>query len=101
MDESSVTVYITSAKIPIMNSAQPIRVNALHGHVKHEIYGKGTKSERKAIMIKTSDANYILRRKIGPAFYDAELIQYIEHDVECEGFLVGNTLLAEKIKIVD
>lgn len=40
-------------------------------------------------------------RKTGPVFYDPELTQYIGHEVECDGFLVGNTLLAERIAVVE
>lgn len=72
----------------------------MRGHVKEDIYNKGTKSERKAVFIETEDARYILRRKTGPVFDDSELIQYTGHDVECEGFIVGSTLLAEQIKII-
>lgn len=79
----------------------PIRVNALRGHVKQGIYAKGSKSERKAVFIETADANYILRRKTGPVYADSKLLQYIGHDVQCEGFLINNTLLAERIEIVN
>jgi hypothetical protein len=82
-------------------SSRPIRISALHGHVKEDTYGKGTKSERKAVFIETDDARYLLRRKTGPVFGDSELMRYIGHDVECEGFLVDKTLLAEQIEIVD
>ena len=42
-----------------------------------------------------------LRRKRGPAFGDSGLTQYVGHEVECDGFLVGKTFLAERIEIVD
>jgi len=35
-------------------------------------------------------------------FYDdTKLNRYIGHEVKCEGFLVGTTLLAEQIKVVN
>ena len=84
-----------------MSSTPPIRVTSLHGRVTKDVYGKGSKSERKAIFIETADARrYILRRKSGPAFGGTELTQYIGHNVECDGFLVGMTLMAERIEVV-
>ena len=81
-----------------MDSTRPIRVNSIQGFVTRGVYGKGTKSEHDAVFIESADARYVLRRKTGPAFGDAELNQYIGHKVKCEGFLVGTTLLAEKIE---
>jgi hypothetical protein len=84
-----------------MSSTQPIRVTSLHGRVTQGLYGKGSKSERKAMFIETNDARqYILRRKTGPAFDDSQLTQYIGHEVKCDGFVVGMTLMAEHIEIV-
>ena len=82
-------------------SSHPIRVNALRGHVKQGIYAKGSKSERNAVFIETADTTYILRYKTGPVYDDPELVKYIGHYVQCEGFLVKNTLLAERIKMVN
>jgi hypothetical protein len=84
-----------------MSSSQPVRVTALRGRITQGIYGEGTKSERVAVFINTADNRYILRRKMGPALDDAELKQYIGHVVECDGFLVGTTLLTERIEIVN
>lgn len=64
-------------------------------------YGKGSKSEREAVFMETPDARYILRLKIGHAFADTKLTQYVGHEVECDGFLVDTTLLAERIKVID
>ena len=51
-------------------------------------------------MIETSEGRYVLRRKNGPAFGDTELDRYVGHTIECDGFLVGTTLLAERITTV-
>jgi hypothetical protein len=84
-----------------MSSTQPIRVSSLQGEVSQGVYAKGSKSERKAIFIETPDARrYILRRKIGPAFGDSELTQYLGHEIKCDGFVVGTTLLAEHIEVI-
>jgi hypothetical protein len=84
-----------------MSSARPIRVTSLRGRVTTGIYAKGSKSEHEAMFIETANGRYVLRRKTGPVFNDAELKQYIGHEVECDGFLVGATLLAELIGLVD
>ncbi len=83
-----------------MSSTQPIRVTAVHGLVTLGMYGKGSKSEREAVFFEASDARYILRRKTGPVFGDAALTQYIGHEVECDGFVVGTTFLAERIETI-
>jgi hypothetical protein len=53
------------------------------------------------MFIETADARrYLLRRKTGPAFDDTELTQYKGHEVKCDGFVVGKTLMAERIEVV-
>jgi hypothetical protein len=73
----------------------------VHGRVTQALYGKGTKSERQAVFIETANARYILRRKTGSAFGDTELMQYVGHEVKCDGFLIGTTLLAERIELIN
>jgi hypothetical protein len=84
-----------------MSSARPIRVTAIRGRIRLGSYGVGSKSERDTTFIETVDASYILRRKTGPVFDDTMLTRYIGHEVECDGFLVGRTLLAERINTID
>jgi hypothetical protein len=84
----------------VMSSTTPVKVSALRGHVTQGEYGKGSKSEREAIFIETAGMRYILRRKTGPVFGDADLVRYIGHEVECDGFIVATTLLAERINVV-
>jgi hypothetical protein len=84
-----------------MSSTKPLRVTDLRGRVSHGTYGKGSKSEREAVFIETSDARYVLRRKTGPVFGDPELTRYVGHEIECDGLLVGTTLLAERIEVVE
>jgi hypothetical protein len=83
-----------------MSSAQPIRVTRLRGRITEGTYGKGSKSERETVFIETTNGRYVLRRKSGPVFGDPEMNQYIGHQVECDGFLIGKTVLAEQIDIV-
>jgi hypothetical protein len=53
------------------------------------------------VFIETADARDILRRKTGSVFNDTKLTQYVGHKVECDGFLVGTTLLVERVEVVD
>jgi hypothetical protein len=84
-----------------MDSFKPHRVNSLRGRVILGPYGKGTKSEHDAVLLVTSEDRYLLRRKDGPSFNDLELKKYIGREVECDGFLVGTSLIAENIKNVE
>jgi Protein of unknown function (DUF5818) len=43
---------------------------------------------------------FVLRRKDGPTFADRALDKYVGKRVECDGIIVGYTLLAERIAIV-
>jgi hypothetical protein len=97
----SVFGFITKNEPTIMSSTTPVRVTALRGRVLQGEYGKGSKSEREAVFIDTPGARYILRRKAGPVFGDTELTRYVGHEVECDGFVVGTTLLAERIETVE
>jgi hypothetical protein len=84
-----------------MSSISPTRVTSLRGRVTTGLYAKGSKSEHEAVFIETPDRRYLLRRKTGPVFNDTELMQYVGHEIECDGFLIGTTLLAERIVLLD
>ena len=84
-----------------MSSTRPIRVTAFRGRIIQGPYGKGSKSEHDAVFIETADMRYILRRKTDSVFDDTTIKQYVGHEVECDGFLVGTTLLVERIEVVD
>ena len=79
---------------------RPERVEGLRGRVTRGTYAKGSKSERQAVYLEAGEQRYVLRRKGGPVFADARLKRFVGHTVECDGFFVGTTLLAEKIKLV-
>lgn len=101
MAASSRTASTSSDECNPMNSVAPQKMTGLHGRVTLGSYGKNSKSEREAFFIETADARYILRRKTGPAFGDEEIGQFKGQNVKCDGFLVGTTLLAERIETVD
>ncbi len=75
----------------------PVRVAALRGKVFRGPYAAGSKSEREAIFVETPKGRFLLRRKTGPVMGDPELERFVGHEVECRGFVVGTTLLAEEI----
>ncbi len=82
------------------DNSGPIPVKDLRGRVTLGLYAKGSKSEREAVFVDTEKGQFILRRKSGPAFADATLNGFVGQTVECDGFLVGTTLLAEHIRLV-
>ena len=84
-----------------MSSTPAHRVTALRGQVTRGLYGQGSKSEREAVFIDTANGRYVLRRKNGHVFDDPELTPYVGHRVECDGFILGTTLLAERIAVVE
>lgn len=82
------------------DATRPKRVDGLVGTVAQGPFGQGSKSERQAMWLETPDGRYELRRKGGPAFGDRALDAYLGRRVRCDGFLLGHTLLAERIEPV-
>jgi len=78
----------------------PLRVSGLVGAVARGAFGTGSKSERTAIWLATPDRRLVLRRKGGPTFDDRTLETYVGKRVKCDGFIVGYTLLAERIEVI-
>ncbi len=78
----------------------PQRVEGVTGTVVRGPFGTGSKSEREALWLETSTGRFVLRRKDGPTFGDRALDKYVGKHVECDGFVVGYTLLAERIAIL-
>ena len=79
----------------------PRRVDGLTGQVSRGSLGMGSKSEREAVWIETEQGRFVLRRKTGPTFGDAALERHLGHRVACSGFIVGYTLLADRIETLD
>ncbi|NGZ10675.1 MAG: hypothetical protein CV088_15030 [Nitrospira sp. LK70] len=84
-----------------MNGSNPIPVKGVRGRVARGLYAQGSKSEREAVFLETDKGRYVLRRKTGPVFGDVELEQYVGREVICDGFMVGATLLAERIQMIE
>lgn len=79
---------------------RPKKVENMTGLVVRASYAAGSKSEQQALWLESKAGRYLLRRKEGPAFGDKSIEKYVGKQVFCDGFLVGNTLLAEKIEIL-
>jgi len=82
------------------SSDDPRRVDGLIGAVTCGPFATGSKSERDAVWFTTAEDRFVLRRKDGPAFNDKALERYVGKRVKCDGFIVGYTLLAERIEVL-
>ena len=83
-----------------MNRA-PQRVEGLRGTVRRGPLGEGSKSEREAIWLDTTQGRCVLRRQDGPTFGDTALDPWVGREVTCSGFIVDHVLLVERIEAVD
>jgi hypothetical protein len=78
----------------------PQQVEGLSGVVSRGPFGRGSKSEREAVWLQAAGRRLLLRRRGGPTFDDGALEQYVGKRVRCDGFIVGYTLLAERIEVL-
>ena len=83
------------------DQVQPHRVEGITGTVERGPFGAGSKSARDAVWVNTPQGRFVLRRKDGPTFDDAALERYIGKRVTCTGFIVGYSLLADRISVDD
>jgi hypothetical protein len=83
-----------------VSDAGPQRVDALEGRVVAGPVGAGSKSQREAVWIETAQGRYLLRRRTGPSHGDATLARYVGLRVVCSGFIVGMSLLADRIDVI-
>jgi hypothetical protein len=63
----------------------------LSGRVVRKPFGRGSKSERQAIVLRTADGDYVLRRQGGLAFGDPDLERLVGRRLRCQGTLSGYT----------
>jgi hypothetical protein len=71
------------------------------GRVTRAEIGKGSKSERSAVVLDSAGGRYVLRRKGGNAYLDPELDRLVGREIEAEGELSGRTLIATRIEVKD
>jgi hypothetical protein len=65
----------------------------LTGEVLRKPFGAGSKTEREAIVLRTPEGDYVLRRKGGLAFGDPELEELVGKRLRCTGTISGYTFL--------
>lgn len=65
------------------------------GQVVLSLFGKGSKSEREAVMLDTGKERFVLRREGGNAFQDDVLLHLVGKRIKARGEVVGYTLLME------
>ena len=63
------------------------------GLVVRKLFGKGSKSEHVAVSLEMPAETFMLRRLGGNAFRDSELEKLVGMRIECEGTVVGSTIL--------
>jgi len=71
------------------------------GKVTTGSFGKGSKSEHRAVYIDTNQGRFVLRREEGNPFYDPELQSLIGKTVRCEGEIEDYVLLASSCAVVE
>ena len=71
------------------------------GRVIQQQYGVGTKSERQAVMLKTPEGTFILRRVGGNAFEDAALNSLVGKIICASGAIHGTTFIMSDWKSSD
>ena len=63
------------------------------GTVARRVVAPGSKSERQAIVLETSEGELVLRRQGANPFHDPELERLVGHRVRAEGKVHGHTLI--------
>ena len=79
----------------------PRAVHGLRGTVIEAAFARGSKSERNAPFLLTTDQRYLLRRRGGPSYGDVTLTRFVGHTVECDGMVTSYLLLVDRIERVD
>ena len=63
------------------------------GRVIKEVFAKGSKSERPAVILDTGKKRYVLRRVGGNPFEDSTLNKLVGKDITATGDVTGYTLM--------
>ena len=65
----------------------------IKGKVVKEVFAKGSKSERPAVILDTGKKRYVLRRQGGNAFSDPDLDKLVGKNISATGNVTGYTLI--------
>jgi hypothetical protein len=75
---------------------------SLEGKVVQETVSEGSKSERSAVTLHSTDGKtYVLRREGGPAFADPGLLPLVGHSIKADGIVADHLLILQKWKLTD
>ena len=73
----------------------------LEGKVVMEIFGKGSKSEHKAVCLQTKKDLFKLRRMDGNPFHDPVLLKWIGKHIVANGILHDYLFIATELKEIE
>ena len=73
-------------------------VRHLRGHVVRRVVGRGSKSEREAVMLDTDEGALLMRPRRGPSFGETGYEPLVGKFVACSGTIVGHTLLVDVVE---
>lgn len=74
-------------------------VSMYQGLVIRQKVASGSKSEREAFVLSTSEGDFILRMKGQPAFGDKTFEGVVNQNIEAEGIVKGTTLIVSSWKL--
>lgn len=80
-----------------MNGDKKIKEVSLSGKVIRKKISRGSKSERNAVILKTEDKEYVLRKLGGNPFHDASLELLVGKTITASGMLDRNLFLVREI----
>jgi hypothetical protein len=73
---------------------------SLEGNVVQETVSQGSKSERPAVTLHSTDGKtYVLRRQGGPAFADPGLDSLVGHSIKADGMLADQLFVMRKWEV--
>jgi hypothetical protein len=70
----------------------------MQGRVIKKQVARGSKSERKAVLLSTDEGEFVLRRQGGNAFQDEVLDGLVGQNISCTGQLHGYTFIIKSWK---
>jgi hypothetical protein len=72
----------------------------LRGQVVRHAVARGSKSARAAVLLRTADGEYLLRRAGGQPLHDPALAALVGHTIECEATLHEHVVIMSSWRIV-
>jgi len=73
-------------------------VRHLRGRVVRRVVGRGSKSERDAVLLETAEGALLMRPRHGPSFGETGYEPLVGKTIACSGTIVGHTLLVDAVE---